>query len=285
MISVENGFIRVTLNENGGCIKEIYDKRLQRAVTFPGNAEYWDYSDQILFPFCGRCAGEEYFFRGKTYVADIHGFAKDAVFEVRSLSPESAVLAFSSDAATLTVYPFEFDFSAEYRLCADSLAVAYSVKNKGGGDMYFSVGAHPAFKTFPESVLVFPEAAEHEVYLLDGNYLSGEKQRVAFRSQSLDKNFFRKYGTFIAERRFKNYTIENPGYSLEIVSGSPVLAFWSDDCRDEFICAESWWGVCDYAVRPVKELENKPYINVLAPGKTAKFDYTLSINVKKGDIK
>ncbi len=51
-----------------------------------------------------------------------------------------------NDAETLTVYPFAFEFRVRYTLFENSLAVAYEVVNPAKELMYFSVGAHPAFK-------------------------------------------------------------------------------------------------------------------------------------------
>lgn len=285
MITIENDYLRVTVSEQGGCIKEIFSKKLNRLITFSGNPEYWNYTDHILFPFCGRCIDGEYTDKGKTYATDIHGFAKDSCFTVLRANDRSVEMSFSSDAATLAVYPFEFRFIVKYELCQNNLAVTYSIANEGCDEMYFSVGSHPAFLTDAGAKIVFPREYDGEIYELCGNYLSHDKQEVRFKELELNKTLFQKYGTIILKRTFDDYTIKNQDYDIKITSSSPVIALWTDERRDSFVCAESWWGVCDYADSPEKELKNKLFINALAPGKTAKFCYTVGIDANQGDIK
>lgn len=285
MVTVENDYLRVTVSEEGGCIKEIFAKKLNRLITFPGNPEYWNYSDHILFPFCGRCSEGEYRYQDRTYAADIHGFAKDSRFTLLGANDRTVEMRLSSDAVTLAVYPFEFRFTVKYELRQNNLAVTYSVTNDGCDEMYFAVGSHPAFLTDKGAKIVFPREYDGEIYELSGNYLSRDKRKARFKELPLDKTLFQKYGTLILKRTFDDYTIKNGEYDIKIVSSSPVIALWADERRDSFVCAESWWGACDYADSPEKELKNKLFINALGPGKTAEFGYSVGIDANQGDIK
>lgn len=279
MIVIENSCLRVSITPQGGCLADIYDKRLNKPLMFCGNPRYWNYSDHILFPFCGRMADGEYEFSGRRYKVDIHGFAKDSVFSVRQHLEDKAELCLISDAGTLAQFPFLFELGAVYSLHDSVLSVQYKVTNKGDGEMFFMIGSHPAFLIDEETEFVFPKKFSTVVLPLKGKFLSREKETLDILRLPLNKALFEKYNTLIMERPCPEYKICRKEYSLIFTGRSPLLALWSDACRDSYVCAESWWGVCDYADAPLRQLQNKQYVNRLAPHAEKTFGYTVGVDI------
>ncbi len=281
MQTISNAYLSVDIDEKGGCISKITYAPNKEVLTFPG-ADYWNYCDHILFPFCGRMNDGYYEYCGKKYKADLHGFAKDSVFSVVEKEENRVKLAFSETEQTLAVYPFEFSFAVTYELKENTLSVAYEVANTGDKTMYFMLGAHPGFLLDADKTDEADLHSEDNEYLpLDGVLLSRENCLEKNGVIKLDKSFFHQHNTFIVKRKNSTLTIKRKKYSLDIKSDSPLIALWADGKRDQYVCAESWWGACDYAVNPIRELCEKSYINTLEAGKSKKFGYSVSLKAKQ----
>ena len=281
MQTISNAYLSVDIDEKGGCISKITYMPDREVLTFPG-ADYWKYSDHILFPFCGRMNGGYYEYCGKCYKSDLHGFAKDSAFSVVEKEEKRVKLAFSQNKQTLAVYPFEFSFAVTYELKEKTLSVAYEVENTGDKTMYFMLGAHPGFLLDADQTDEADLHSEDNEYLpLDGVLLSREIRVEKDGVIKLDKRFFRKHNTFIAKRKSDTLTIKRKNFDIDIKSDSPLIALWADDMRDQYVCAESWWGACDYAKDPVRELGEKSYINMLEAGKSKKFGYSVWVKAKQ----
>ncbi|MGN1093503.1 MAG: hypothetical protein ACI4SC_00805 [Candidatus Neoclostridium sp.] len=280
-MNISNRILSVDVSLNGGCITSITDAAGGERITFAG-ADYWNHCDHVLFPFCGRMNEGYYEYDGKRYYVDIHGFAKDSVFSVEEHAENKLALRFSSSEKTLECYPFEFVFRAVYTLNDNSLSVEYEVENVGDKTMYFAIGAHPGFALDDGSACKIDFHATRVKYVpLDGNLLSREVKIEDGNEIIADKAFFRRHNTFIAVRKNKEVTIIRKNYDVTVTSDSPLIALWADDERDNYVCVESWWGACDYAVRPVREISKKPYINALEKGKSDKFGYTITVTARQ----
>ena len=101
-----------------------------------------------------------------------HGFARDSVFDTGTQRPDAVDLLLKSSERTRTNYPFDFDLRIGYRLLPEGLSVHYRIDNPStdGDDLYFSIGAHPAFK------VPLQPGTTYEDY-----YLEFEKQETAPR--------------------------------------------------------------------------------------------------------
>ena len=62
-----------------------------------------------------------------------------------SRSTDEAWLALEDTDETRKVYPFHFHLEIGYRLEGTAVRVMWKVKNTNEKNMYFAIGAHPAF--------------------------------------------------------------------------------------------------------------------------------------------
>ncbi len=138
-----------------------------------GNPKYWEDMAPNLFPYIARMTDKKYTVYGNTYEMDIHGFAKDTVFDAEQKADDHIVFSISDSEETRKQYPFSFVFEVDYRLEGSKLLVTYGVKNNDDKVMYFGVGGHPGFNVPMEEGLTF------EDYYLEFNTVEDTK-RVGF---------------------------------------------------------------------------------------------------------
>ncbi len=122
-----------------------------------GDPAYWTDRAPNLFPYIARMTEKSYVLNGQTYHMDIHGFAKDTVFEVFSQESDQITFKMSDTPDTLKQYPFAFDFYITYSLQDNTLKVEFQVTNKSDETMYFGVGGHPGFHVPLEKGLTFED--------------------------------------------------------------------------------------------------------------------------------
>src|SRR4030043_2095216 len=100
----------------------------------------WENSAPILFPIVGRLKGGGYYYNGKRYDMDIHGFAKDSKFEILLKNQDNLVLHLEDNGLTHKQYPFSFSLDVSFSLLSNGIKVSYRVQNLGNETMYFSIG-------------------------------------------------------------------------------------------------------------------------------------------------
>ncbi|WP_252895258.1 hypothetical protein [Fructilactobacillus florum] len=121
-----------------------------------GDPKHWKRHAPLLFPIVGRLQDDQYQYDGTIYKMYQHGFARDSNFEIESQSDTQAVFLLRPNATIKKHYPFNFRLYVTYQLLQDTLAVSMLVKNDDQHSMYFSIGAHPAFRV--------PLEPEHEQF-------------------------------------------------------------------------------------------------------------------------
>ncbi|RYZ30165.1 MAG: aldose 1-epimerase family protein [Sphingobacteriales bacterium] len=206
-----------------------------------------------------------------------HGFARERQFTVESQTNDEAIFSFVSDESTLAVFPFAFRFRIKYALLNDSLSVSYEVLNTGDDDMYFSVGAHPAFK------LPLAEGTAYQDYYLEfetpestGRWPISADGLIETASQPLLEN---SATLPLTRELFSRDALVMKGLKSSVVSlrsaktphglefefpGFPFLGLWAAKGGD-FVCIEPWCGIAD-PVTTNQQLDTKEGINKLVKG-------------------
>ena len=200
------------------------------------NPEFWPNSSPVLFPFVGILKDGKYIFKNKEYsMTTRHGIARYEDFDLVEKGENFLKFKFSSDEETLKKYPFEFDFFMTYTIIDNSLEIKYEVINKNNEDMYFSLGAHPAF------ALEINENIKLEDY-----FLEFEKEETAqiyqLRTDALILNEKKDY-----LKNEKIIKLNKNERKLTMDYGKfPFIAFWSKPAAP-FVCIEPWFGISDFA--------------------------------------
>ena len=145
MISISNEFLEATYHEKGAELSSLKSKTSGIEYIWQADPEHWGRHAPVLFPIVGKLKNDTYRFEDKSYVLTQHGFARDRRFELINANQESVTFQLKWSEGSLTTYPFKFILEISYSLENTTLVTSYKVANDDDIDLYFSIGAHPAF--------------------------------------------------------------------------------------------------------------------------------------------
>lgn len=262
----------------------------EREYLWQADPSVWGRHAPILFPIVGRLQNNTYRYNGKSYAMGQHGFARDSYFECAEKSENHLVFSLKMTDDTKKQYPFDFILSITYHLQRATLTTTYVIENPSQRNpLYFSVGAHPAFKCLMETThkredyaIVFnkklsPPSMNNKngLYLLSTTQPFAQDGKLPLTTHLFDDgsltfnpNPFSE-ATLIHEPTQKKYlcmTFEN----------YPYLGIWSKNRTSPFICIEPWHGIADYE-NGQEDFTQKPGIIYLEAGRTFSCEFTIAV--------
>lgn len=275
MYHLENENIKIAIDSNGAELKSVFSKANQQELLWQGNREFWGKSSPVLFPIVGTLKNGMYVYEGKGYKLPRHGFARDCNFTLEEVSDTQLIFSLKSSEETLKNYPFLFKLQIIYTLQGNGLKVVYNVENLSDEKtMYFSLGAHPAFKmgdfaeNFSRYSLLFNKDEQLEENLLNNGLLSGRKQNILLNNQKLQLSYklFENDALVILNMKSDKITLMNyndvPVLDFEF-NNFPYFGLWT--VKDSgFLCLEPWAGVADFESHN-HLIQDKFGINTLEP--------------------
>lgn len=288
MITLSNSTLSIGIAEHGAELQSI--RKNGREYLWQGDAKFWGRRSPVLFPFVGRVWDNVYRHEGKTYDMGQHGFARDMDFTLLEKTDSEVTFVLESTPETLAKYPFAFKLMIGYELKENAVIVKWHVENTGAEDMYFQIGAHPAF-FFPDLNLSVEERGYFAFDRTEGlEYIcpvekgcaSPERHALTLDADGMMPVNVHTFDcdTYIFDRKqLGKVTLldkeRKPHLSLEF--DTPLVALWSPtkvhpDCP--FVCIEPWYGRCD-SVGFQGELKDKDCVQMLAGNAT--FDAVYSI--------
>ena len=249
---LSNDLIEIGILSLGAELRSVINKTSDKQYIWQADASVWNRSSPVLFPFVGRLKNDEYHHQGKTYHLSQHGFARHCNFELIVQTQNQLTFLLVSDEESKKVYPFDFELILSYTLYGNELFLDYQVKNIGAHDMYFSIGAHPAFNTLgdlEDYSLVFekPEAIERQI--ISSGLRNNTRERVELTNNTLrlEKRLF-EVDAIVAEGLHSNEITlvnkENEKVVSVRVQDFPYYGIWSKSPYP-FICLEPWVGIAD----------------------------------------
>lgn len=288
MICIENENLRVVIQPKGAELDSIVHKQTQLEYLWQGDATFWGKKSPVLFPIVGTLKDNRFTYEGKSYTLPRHGFARDRVFIVESHTADKASFLLRSDAESLKVYPFEFEFRLHYTLIDNTLSVSYDVQNMTNGDMYFSVGGHPAFRLpLVENTNYIDYFIELNTVETSGRYPLSNDGLLELTTNPFLENtnkiplnpslFYED--AVVLKHLASNYMAirsEKTAHGLAMAfDGFPFFGIWA--AKDApFVCLEPWCGIAD-SVNTTQALVEKEGINKLGQGE--RFERTWTIEV------
>lgn len=288
MITLSNSTVSISIAEHGAELQSI--KKDGKEYLWQGDERFWGRRSPVLFPFVGRVWDNVYRHEGKEYGMGQHGFARDMDFTLVEKSETEATFLLESTPGTLAKYPFPFRLRIGYELKGNAILVKWHVENTGTGDMYFQIGAHPAFY-FPtpdqnveeRGFFAFDKTEGLEYTCpVEKGCVSPERHALvpdADGMMPLNVHTFDCDTYIFDNKQLRKITLldreRKPHLSLEF--DAPLVALWSPtkahpDCP--FVCIEPWYGRCD-AVGYQGELKDKEWVQTLAPEATFDAEYRI----------
>ena len=286
-----NEVLTIEVSEHGAELQSI--RKDDYEYLWQGNPEYWGRRSPVLFPIVGSVWEKCFRVDGKVYEMGQHGFARDMDFELVSAADTEVWYRLKSSEKTLAAYPWPFVLEIGYRLEGNSVKVLWKVTNPGETEMYFQIGAHPAFN-YPG---YDPDAVDRGVVAFDRNdnlQRSGFKGKGCVDPQArfpiplsddgmlrLKRDTFDDIDTLMLENDqvHKVVFLKNDSSPyLTVTFDAPVVAIWSPPKRNApFFCIEPWYGRCDRADF-TGEFKDRDWVNALAPGAIFSTSYTIRLH-------
>lgn len=276
---IENASLIVQVTSKGAEMKRLFSKDWHRELLWLGDEKVWNRSAPVLFPIVGKLKDDEYTFKDKTYKMSQHGFARDYEFKCTDCGATEIEFLLVATEESFKQYPFCFELRVRYKLEGSKLLISYFVKNDDRQDMYFSIGAHPAFETNDITKYEIRFEREEQNYFQLKNSLVDWKHPHAFNDDKLvlSPGLFKNDALIF--KRLKSKYIElvdlKRSESIKLYGNTPFWGIWAKS-YGPFVCIEPWYGVSDSQEHD-KELENKNGIIELGEGEVFGFSYTIEM--------
>jgi galactose mutarotase-like enzyme len=289
MHTIENSFLRVTVNETGAELCRLQSVISGQDYLWQADPAVWPSYAPVLFPIIGELKEGTYYHQGMRYQLPRHGIVRNnPQVRLTDSTPHSLTYTLEYDEDSLLAYPFRFRFSITFTLEGNRLGVQHEVHNLGDEPMLFSVGGHPAFKcprhedeSYNDYYLEFEQEETVARWLLtDQGLLSGETEMVLQDSTMLplSHELFAQDALVFKDLKSKKVSLKSR-ITREVLSVSyedfPYLGIWAKPTGD-YVCIEPWLGVAD-SQQSDQQLENKEGILRLEAGGTFTASYTIEV--------
>lgn len=299
MSFLENDRLKVEVSVFGAELHSIYNKTTGFEYLWHGDKSYWARRSPVLFPIVGKVWDGRMKYCGAEYALSQHGFARDCEFTKLDESQLSRLLlkkdgdvqkcgfVLYSNEETKKLYPFDFALYIIYCLIDNCLEVNWIVENCTEGDMYFQIGAHPAFnyRDFDEDAEVqgymkFDRVGKLSLTTLEcGGYAARERREIEVSPDGIVINKSTFAGdALVFEKQLNRVTLcdRNGEAYVEVEFDAPVVGLWSPAKIGyaPFMCIEPWYGRCDDSNFD-GDYNEKPYINYLKEGESFRSTYKI----------
>lgn len=289
MIVIENDWLMVEISTNGAEVRKVKHKKNGLDYMWTGDKAYWGRVSPILFPIVGRLQEDQYQLDDKTYEMSQHGFLRDVVFEVDEQTTTDVSFTFESAGRFLHIYPYDFKACIRYIIIQDSLIVRWKIVNENKVEMYFSIGAHPAFRiplleneTIEDYSLHFIAATNKDVMEFElKNSLIHEKGMANDLSMiKLTSSLFVHDALIYSNIDQITLASNISNHGVEVTFEEfPFVGIWSkymdtDGKIAPFVCIEPWYGMAD-TYHTTGNLKEKFGINKLKQRESFQAEYKI----------
>ena len=285
--TLENQHLKISLSNHGGELHSIKGKKDNTEFLWSGVEAYWKYHAPILFPIVGKVFNGKYTVDGITYELPQHGLARVRDFEMIEQTKNSISFELKYSEDTLKVYPFKFSLIIKYTLNDINLSIDYIVKNLDNKEMYFSIGAHPAFMCpiendkFDDYYFEFNEKENASIMQLVGPGYFAKEEKPYLKDENiinLSTDLFKNDALVFKNLKSNKISLKSKNHKkyLEFDFGEfPYLGLWTKDTGAPFVCIEPWFGHADFDGFN-EEFKDKAAIQSLMPNKEFHCNYNIS---------
>ncbi|WP_335547834.1 aldose 1-epimerase family protein [Neobacillus drentensis] len=289
MLVIENDWLKVGIVRNGAEVREVKHKKNGLDYMWTGDNAYWGRVSPVLFPIVGRLKGDRYQLDNQTYKMSQHGFLRDVVFDIEEQTATTASFVFESAGRFNHVYPYEFKALIRYLLKEDSLMVQWEIVNKNKVEMYFSIGAHPAFRiplveneTLEDYSLNFTPAVNKNVMEYELKESLIHERGIANDTSTIQLKYTLFAHDALVYSNIDQITLESnkTGHGIEVLLEKfPFVGIWSKYMNTTgtiapFVCIEPWYGIAD-TYKTSGNMKEKMGVNKLEAGETFLAEYKM----------
>ena len=287
--SIENDYLKVSVNDHGAELCSIFDKKNNREIIWQADPKFWKRHAPVLFPNVGRHYKDTYRIGALSYPSKQHGFARDSEFTCIDTTADTITHELKSSPATKENYPFDFELTIKHTLNGHHVTVSWEVVNTGENTMYFTIGGHPAFCVpagntgKKEDYLLTFDGQDSISYLLldpeSGTAFADQTHTLELKNGTcqIDAHMF-DHDALVLDHQIEKAGIAFPDGTpyLELdCEGFPNFGIWSVP-GSSFVCLEPWMGRCDNCGFE-GDLSEKENINTLNPQEIFHASYQIKI--------
>ena len=290
MHTLKNDILTVQVKEHGAELASIMKGSTE--YLWQADPAFWGRHSPVLFPIVGSVWEKRYRIDGVEYEMGQHGFARDMDFTLVDGNETEVRYRLESSPETLAKYPYPFVLEIAYRLEGNKLDVIWDVYNPSEEDIFFQIGAHPAFY-YPDYDPKAPERGFLSFDRTEGLECIRIKEKGCVDAVTkypleipaegklpLTRETFDEIDTIVLEdSQVGHVTLHRNDGSpwLSLSFDAPVVGIWSPPTKNApFICLEPWYGRCDRAGYE-GDYRDKDWMNRLAPGERFSSVYTIEI--------
>lgn len=284
---LQNENLIVESVSNGAELTRIYSKKFDKDILWNGDSKFWGRRSPVLFPIVGRLKDNQTTIENQTYSMGQHGFARDMEFEVVDSSTNHISYRLVANEQSKQLYPYNFELIIKYTLQESGVNVEWTVINNDCKDIYFSIGAHPAFNidrnNLSDYYLDFKHRNNIEKIDLEGPFASTRTSINNLTKINLCSESFAKDALIYTNIDEISIKSNSTNYSVRLAfKDFPLVGIWTPYYKESntvapFLCIEPWYGLAD-DINTDGQYVNKHYINKLAIGENFKASYTIFID-------
>lgn len=257
VFEIHNQLLNIKVNSFGAELISVISQETNIEYIWQAEEKVWARHAPNLFPIVGKLKDGEYIFQDNTYQLSQHGFARDSDFICIEQRDDYVLFELTASEETLTKFPFHFSFQVGYKLIGNILETIYSVFNPDHCDLFFSVGAHPAFncplqsnESFDDYELVFPTKESLIINALSDGLIVSQTKSIDLINYKLNvrKQLFENDALVFMNSQFDEVHLisKKTNHGVALTSKNwPYFGIWTKKNTEQFICLEPWYGIAD----------------------------------------
>ncbi len=244
---LENDILKIAIDTHGAELSSIFNKKAQKEMLWQGDSKFWGRKSPVLFPVVGKYKDCKTTYNGKEYALGQHGFARDSEFTLTEKTDNKLSFELKSSEETLAKYPFKFRLVCSFLLQSNKITVGWNVKNTDDKEIYFSIGAHPAFYCKKGETVLTMNGDNIKYNLLNADGLYTSPKYDVESSFILNDGIFDNDALVIENSGVNEIAlVDNDKPYLTVKFDAPLFGIWSPAKKNApFVCIEPWFGRCD----------------------------------------
>lgn len=289
LYELKNDRISLLISDHGAEIRSLKGLADGREYMWQADPAYWGRTSPVLFPLVGNYYNKESRYEGEVFSMSQHGFARDMKFDLVEKTDDSIEFVLVDNEISHSKYPFSFKLFCGYKIKDNSVTVSWKVVNTDSRDIFFSIGAHPAFNCdLNKDMLLFEKSGNNldsicaNIIEQDGSGCLSDRTKTlsldAGKLQMSDELFSEDALVIENEQADSVSVLDAEGKVFVRVDFSSVLfGVWSPVGKHApFVCIEPWYGRCD-RVGFNGDIKDREYGNTLSPNGTFEAEYKIMV--------
>lgn len=258
VFELQNNLLSVKVNSYGAELCSVLSKESSIEYIWQADQNVWARHAPNLFPIVGKLKNGKYLYKEKFYQLPQHGFARDNDFICVEHTNDYLLFELTASNSTLVNYPFHFCLQIGYKLVDTKIEVSYSIFNPDNYDLYFSIGAHPAFncpleknESFNDYELVFLNKNKLLVNQLNDGLITDQAKQIYLTNNRLaiSKKLFDNDAIVLMNSQIDEVKLVSTktAHGVSLISKDwPYYGIWSKKETEQFVCLEPWYGIADF---------------------------------------